>query len=54
MIKPHSCQYPETIVKLWVHEACRTFADRLIDVKDISWLKYDIKHLKEQFKTTIE
>lgn len=37
MIKPQNCNQEDDIVKLWVHENCRVFQDRLINDEDKEW-----------------
>lgn len=37
MVKPVSCSSPETFAKLWMHEVCRVFHDRLINEEDREW-----------------
>jgi len=37
MIKPQACNQAEDLVKLWIHENCRVFQDRLINNEDKTW-----------------
>jgi len=37
MIKPKSCQTPDVMAKLWIHESMRVFHDRLINADDKLW-----------------
>ena len=37
MTKPISVPNPEVFAKLWMHECCRVFHDRLINREDKSW-----------------
>ena len=37
MTKPISISSPETFAKLWMHECCRVFHDRLINEEDKRW-----------------
>ena len=37
MIKPVSCSTGEIFAKLWMHECCRVFHDRLINEADKKW-----------------
>lgn len=37
MTKPVSVSSPETLSKLWMHECCRVFHDRLINEDDKVW-----------------
>ena len=34
MITPGTCTSKDTMLRLWVHEACRVFHDRLINTED--------------------
>lgn len=36
-IRPQQCQSPDIMIRLWMHEACRVFHDRLISVEDKRW-----------------
>ncbi|OQR87505.1 dynein heavy chain 6, axonemal [Thraustotheca clavata] len=45
MITPSKCQDTDTINKLWVHEACRVFGDRLNTKADTEWFEELIVHL---------
>mmetsp|Transcript_39705 Transcript_39705/g.74534 ORF Transcript_39705/g.74534 Transcript_39705/m.74534 type:complete len:1860 (+) Transcript_39705:1-5580(+) len=50
MIKPFNCQRIDTFMRLWVHEACRVFHDRLIDIPDKHYfLSMVIELLKRNF-----
>mmetsp|Transcript_44339 Transcript_44339/g.86753 ORF Transcript_44339/g.86753 Transcript_44339/m.86753 type:complete len:4144 (+) Transcript_44339:98-12529(+) len=42
MILPQNCAQPDTMVKLWIHEATRCFHDRLINDEDKSWFTHKI------------
>lgn len=37
MTKPISVSSPEVLAKLWMHECCRVFHDRLINEDDKIW-----------------
>lgn len=37
MAKPHSLASVEALAKLWIHEASRVFADRLVNSEDNTW-----------------
>lgn len=51
MSKPNIIGSVETIVKLWIHETCRVFHDRLINEEDREWFKDTIqKQLFINFK----
>jgi len=45
MVKPVSVQTPETATKLWIHEAQRCFADRLICDEDRLWFSRKLTSL---------
>ena len=36
-VKPQACQTADSAVRLWMHEAQRCFADRLVDASDLDW-----------------
>jgi dynein heavy chain len=40
MLNKNQVTDPKKIIRLWAHEVCRVFADRLVDDKDQEWL-YD-------------
>lgn len=55
MVKPISCQSPETFSRLWVNEMSRVFKDRLIDDGDREWFNENITELvNSQFRIRIE
>jgi len=39
MVTPSTCNSPATMQRLWVHEACRVFHDRLINTEDKDYFK---------------
>ncbi|RHZ29129.1 hypothetical protein DYB31_003743 [Aphanomyces astaci] len=45
MITPAKCSDVDTMNKLWVHEACRVFGDRLNTVQDTVWFEDLLLHL---------
>ncbi|CAK4643818.1 unnamed protein product [Aphanomyces euteiches] len=45
MITPGKCSEVDTMNKLWVHEACRVFGDRLNTFQDIAWFEDLLLHL---------
>lgn len=49
MIKPVSCSSPESFAKLWMHEICRVFHDRLINQDDRDWFTHQICDLANVF-----
>jgi dynein heavy chain len=48
MTKPISIQSPETLCRLWIHEASRIFYDRLINDEDRTWFKDLIMELLQR------
>jgi dynein heavy chain len=55
MVKPASCQNPETVVKLWIHEICRVFKDRLINEEDNEWFVEQVMdNLSRNFKSALD
>ena len=55
MVKPVSCQSPETLSRLWVNEMSRVFKDRLIDEHDREWFNQNVTELvNSQFRIRIE
>lgn len=34
MVTPSTCPDKEALARLWIHEACRVFADRLVSNED--------------------
>jgi dynein heavy chain len=50
MIRPQQCAKPDGMMRLWVHEACRVFHDRLIDTADKTYfLNMTIELLTRNF-----
>jgi dynein heavy chain, axonemal len=45
MITPSSCQSKEAMLRLWVHESCRVFHDRLINLEDKTYFKHMLAEL---------
>ena len=39
MTSPQQCRSASDVARLWVHEACRVFADRLTTEDDLEWLQ---------------
>jgi hypothetical protein len=39
MVSPSSCSDKEALARLWMHEACRVFADRLVCDEDRQYFK---------------
>ena len=42
MAKSSSINRPEKMVRLWIHETCRVYHDRLINMQDRSWVTQEI------------
>ena len=45
LTKPICVQNNETLYRLWIHETCRVFYDRLVNDEDRSWFKTNIATL---------
>jgi len=46
-----STSKPETVIKVWIHESCRVFYDRLINVEDRRWFTDNMtKMCLQEFK----
>jgi dynein heavy chain, axonemal len=45
MITPGNCQSKEALLRLWVHESCRVFHDRLINLEDKTYFKHMLAEL---------
>ena len=55
MARPVSIQSGETFSKLWVHEVCRVFQDRLINDEDREWFVEQVMdNLQRNFKSSLE
>jgi len=55
MVKPVSCQSPESFSRIWVNEMSRVFKDRLIDKNDRDWFNENVTELvNSQFRLRIE
>ena len=55
MVKPVSCQSPESLSRIWVNEMSRVFKDRLIDEHDREWFDENVTELvNSQFRLRIE
>lgn len=55
MTKPVSISSPETFAKLWMHECCRVFHDRLINEEDKRWFTKLVAELSNvYFRARIE
>ena len=39
MHNPNDMEDVNTLIKLWYHEACRVFSDRLINMQDRNWFE---------------
>jgi dynein heavy chain, axonemal len=49
MTKPVSVNNPETFAKLWMHECCRVFHDRLINEEDKTWFTKMVAELSNVY-----
>lgn len=49
MVKPVSVSTPESLAKLWMHECCRVFHDRLINNEDKLWFTKLISDLSNVY-----
>eukprot|EP00825_Cyclidium_porcatum_P006754 TRINITY_DN1337_c0_g1_i4.p1 TRINITY_DN1337_c0_g1~~TRINITY_DN1337_c0_g1_i4.p1 ORF type:complete len:1759 (+),score=318.71 TRINITY_DN1337_c0_g1_i4:667-5943(+) len=50
-VKPQSCNNPESISRLWIHETLRVFSDRLVNQEDEVWFQKLIGDvISKQFK----
>lgn len=45
LTRPISVQNTETMVRLWIHETCRVFYDRLVNNEDRTWFKDNVAAL---------
>ena len=55
MVRPVSVQNPDVLSKLWVHEVCRVFQDRLINDEDRDWFVEQVMdNLSRNFKNSLE
>ncbi len=55
MARPQSVAGIESLAKLWIHEVCRVFSDRLINQADKEWLaKIIVQYSSKFLKTTWE
>ena len=55
MVRPVSCQSPDSLARLWVNEMSRVFKDRLIDTADREWFNDNASELvNSQFRVSIE
>ena len=55
MTKPVSINDGEVFSKLWAHEICRVFCDRLIDKEDTDWfIEQVMEKLNGNFKSSLE
>ena len=51
MVKPKNLEDKQSLLKLWCHESCRVFRDRLINQDDRDWFN---KAILNQIHTTLE
>ena len=55
MTKPVSVPTPEVFAKLWIHETCRVFHDRLINTEDKVWFTKMVAELSNiYFRVRLE
>mmetsp|Transcript_40372 Transcript_40372/g.29084 ORF Transcript_40372/g.29084 Transcript_40372/m.29084 type:complete len:143 (+) Transcript_40372:357-785(+) len=55
MVKQKSCNSFDVFAKLWMHECCRVFHDRLINEEDKMWFTtYMIDNSNSFFKTRLD
>ena len=52
LVPPNCLKEPDKLIKLWIHEACRVFHDRLVDPEDrlelLNMLKFSCyEHLRQ-------
>ncbi len=45
MIAPRDCPTPDVLAKLWAHESCRVFHDRLVSKEDKKWFTATVAEL---------
>jgi len=49
-----SCQNKLHLLRLWYHESCRVFCDRLVSKEERTWFDTLMKSMMEQLGTTFE
>ena len=50
MHNPNDMEDVNTLIKLWYHEACRVFSDRLINMQDRDWFEEQLtKQITQNF-----
>ena len=54
MVRPISCQSPDSFSRLWVNEISRVFKDRLIDTPNKEWFNDNVSELvNSQFRVSV-
>ncbi|XP_025927284.1 dynein heavy chain 1, axonemal [Apteryx rowi] len=54
MAEPSKIEDKLHLLRLWYHESCRVFCDRLVSEEDRSWFDSLMKHMMEELGTTFE
>ncbi|NWV36400.1 DYH1 protein, partial [Grantiella picta] len=54
MAEPSAVENKEHLLRLWYHESCRVFRDRLVSEEDRTWFDSLMKEKIEEFDTTFE
>ncbi|NXU12627.1 DYH1 protein, partial [Pardalotus punctatus] len=54
MAEPSAVENKEHLLRLWYHESCRVFRDRLVSEEDRTWFDSLMKAKMEEFDTTFE
>ncbi|XP_010014835.1 PREDICTED: dynein heavy chain 1, axonemal, partial [Nestor notabilis] len=54
MAEPSTIQDKLQLLKLWYHESCRVFCDRLVSKEDCTWFNNLMKSMMEELDTSFE
>nr|XP_009665828.1 PREDICTED: dynein heavy chain 1, axonemal [Struthio camelus australis] len=54
MAEPSKIEDKLHLLRLWYHESCRVFCDRLVSEEDRTWFDSLMKHMMEELGTTFE
>ncbi|NWX92741.1 DYH1 protein, partial [Nothoprocta pentlandii] len=54
MAEPSKIENKLQLLRLWYHESCRVFCDRLVSDEDRTWFDSLMKHMMEELGTTFE